>query len=162
MNAAVNGLEITHDSPRGEEHRYRNRVITIQAVMEALVEVSVRYQEIFQKIVLQSISDDDIVNTQDPALPFWGPWLPKDVNIVAQRMYGPSGSTWYFGKAGFPRPPYYRFYASLHQDFFQSLIDRVLSQGKKRQWGLFIKTKTRHPKHRGKKSDLLCLRVPHR
>lgn len=54
---------------------------------------------------------------------------------------------------------------SIRGPFSQTLLrnsDYFYSQKKKRQWGLFIKTRNRHPKHRGKKSDLLNLRVPHR
>ena len=49
---------------------------------------------------------------------------------------------------------YYRFV------FFSDLL--TLDQSKKRQWGLFVKTRNRKPRHRGPKSDLLYLRAPHK
>jgi hypothetical protein len=44
---------------------------------------------------------------------------------------------------------------------FNSRI-QPLGQFKKRQWGLFVKTRNRKPRHRGPKTDRLYIRVPHR
>lgn len=55
-----------------------------------------------------------------------------------------------------------RVYFHFLADIRDVMFDRLLGQSKKRQAGLFIKTKTRHPKHRGPKGDRLYIRVPHR